>query len=267
MRNGALLAISPLEGLAFAWTVGWTCFQTGRWEPHVERCIRELLRPGDTALDVGANLGYFTTVMAQCVGGHGKVWAFEPVPPTFDRLRLSVSLNGFTQVTPLAVALGDAEGTAEIAVDPRLAGSASLHGDPLAPSSQSHRIGVRRLDDLVADGTVGSPRLIKIDVEGHELAAVRGALRTIARAQPAIILEFSEPLARRAGWTLAELGEAIASCGDYRFFEIGDDGMREIHDLATYATDPGRYGADLLAAPAEEALRGADRGRATRSKA
>jgi FkbM family methyltransferase len=247
MRNGALLAISPLEGLAFAWTVGWTCFQTGRWEPHVERCIRELLRPGDTALDVGANLGYFTTVMAQCVGGHGKVWAFEPVPPTFDRLRLSISLNGFGQVTPLAVALGDADAAAQITFDPRFAGSASLHGDPGAPHSESHPVPVHRLDDLVASGTIGRPRLVKIDVEGHELAVVRGALQTLAASRPSIIFEYSQPLARHGGWTLAELGEIIASCGDYRFFEIGEDGLRAIPDLATYVPRPGGYGADLLA--------------------
>lgn len=135
MDNGALLAISPLEGLAFAWTVGWTCFQTGRWEPHVERCIRQFLRPGDTAIDIGANLGYFTAVMAQSVGAGGRVWSFEPVPPTFDRLRLSASLNRFQQVIPLPLALGDSDGTAQIAFDPRFAGSASFHAESQEPES------------------------------------------------------------------------------------------------------------------------------------
>lgn len=246
MRNGALLAISPLEGLDFAWTVGWTCFQTGRWEPHVERCIRRLLRPGDTAIDVGANLGYFTASMAQRVGEEGQVFSFEPVPPTFDRLRLSVSLNDFGQVTALPVALGDSDGTAEIAFDPRFAGSASLHGSRTA-RSESHLVPVRRLDDLVAAGEVGRPRLLKIDVEGHELAVIRGALRTISEAQPFIVFEFSEPLARAGMWTLPELGEAIDSSGDYRFFEIGDDRLRAIPDLTAYEPEAGRYGADLLA--------------------
>ena len=250
MDNGSLLAISPREGLAFAWTVGWTCFQTGRWEPHVERCIRGLLRPGQTAFDVGANLGYFTAVMAQCVGGQGRVWSFEPVPPTFERLRLAAALNGFDQVRPVPVALGDAEGVAKITFDSRLAGSASMYGHPQeANGARQQQISVRRLDDLRAAGAVGRPDLIKIDVEGHELAVLRGALKTIGEARPAIIFEFSEPLARRAGWTLPEAGETIASCGGYRFFEIRDDGLRRITDLAGYAPDPGGYGADVLAVP------------------
>lgn len=247
MRNGALLAISPLEGLAFAWTVGWTCFQTGRWEEHVERCIRGLLRPGDTVIDVGANLGYFTTVMAQCVGPQGRVWALEPVPPTFDRLRLSASLNGFEQVTPLPLALGDAEADAQMSFDPRFAGSASLHGDPRAQHSESFTVPVRRLDDLVASGVVGRPRLVKIDVEGHEMAAVRGALRTLEECRPSIIFEYAESHARHGGWTLAQLGATIASCGGYSFYEIRDDGLRAIPDLATYLPPTGSYGADLLA--------------------
>lgn len=247
MRNGNLLAISPYEGLAFAWTVGWTCFQTGRWEEHVERCIRELLRPGDTAINVGANLGYFTTVMAQCVGPQGRVWALEPVPPTFDRLRLSVSLNGLEQVRALPVALGDSDATAEISFDPRFAGSASLHGNSSGEHSESHTVHVRRLDDLVASGAVGRPRLVKIDVEGHELPAVRGALRTLEECRPSIIFEYAHSHARHGGWKLGELGATIASCGDYRFYEIRDDGFRAIADLATYVPPTGGYGTDLLA--------------------
>lgn len=247
MDNGATLAISPLEGLAFAWTVGWTCFQTRRWEPHVEQCIRRLLRPGDTALDIGANLGYFTAVMAQSVGVDGRVWSVEPVPPTFDRLRASVALNDFVQVTPLQIALGEVNETARIAFDPRFAGSASFHGNEVTPCSESHLIPVRRLDDLVADDTIRRPHLIKIDVEGHELGVIRGALDTIADARPAIIFEFSEPLAHRGGWTLEELGEAISSRGDYRFFEIREDGLAPIADLGAFAPEPGAYGADLLA--------------------
>lgn len=248
MENGSLVAISPLEGLGFAWTVGWTCFQTGRWEPHVERCIRTLLRPGDTAVDVGANLGYFTISMARSVGTEGRVWAFEPVPPTFDRLRLSVSLNRLEQVTPLPLAVGDVDGEAQISFDPQLAGSASLHGDARLPRTEVRRVPICRLDGLVDAGKVAPPQLIKIDVEGHELAVIRGALATIAQTRPFIVFEFSEPLARAGGWTLADLAGLIRSCGDYRFFDITDAGLRPIAEIAAYRPEPGRYGADLLAA-------------------
>jgi FkbM family methyltransferase len=247
MQNGALLAISPLDGVAFAWTVGWTCFQTGQWEIHVERCMRRLLRPGDTAVDVGANLGYFTAVMAQSVGNGGRVWAFEPVPATCDRLRLSASMNGYQQVTAMPLALGDDEGVAEIAFDPRFAGIASFHDDPDAPQADKRLVPVRRLDDLVAEGSVVPPRLMKIDVEGHELAVIGGARKTIAEARPDIIFEFGESRATAGGWTLRELGETITSCADYRFYEIRDDSLQLIPGLAAYAPEEGRYVVDLLA--------------------
>lgn len=256
MENGALLVISPLEGLAFAWTVGWTCFQTGRWEPHVERCIRQLLRPGDVAVDIGANLGYFTAVMAQSVGASGRVVALEPVPDTFERLQLGAALNGFAQVTALQLALGEADGRAEIAFDPRFAGSASIHRQA-GGGAVSREVGVRPLDDLLRELAVEHPSLLKIDVEGHELAVVRGALETIARARPAIIVEYSPELARRGGWTLAQLRDTVSSVVEYRFFELGPEGPIGVERLEDYSFPGDGYGADMLALPVERSATGA----------
>src|SRR5687767_3530302 len=67
MLNGNFLAISPGEGDA-PWSVGWTCFLQRTWEPHVERLLNVLLRPGDAVMDIGANIGYFSTTMACAVG-------------------------------------------------------------------------------------------------------------------------------------------------------------------------------------------------------
>jgi len=246
MQNGAVMAISPLEGLAFAWTVGWTCFQKGVWEPHVERCLRDLLRPGDIAFDIGANFGYFTAVMAQSVGPTGHVWAFEPIPATLDRLRLCRQLNGFGQLTALPFAVGGEDGIADVVFDPRFAGNASIHRDVTGTETESHTVPMRRLDTLVADGVVSPPDLMKIDVEGHELEVIRGARQTIAAAQPMIIFEFNQELAERAGWGLEDLDRVLSACGDYRYFEIRDETLEPIQ-LATFAPDGSRYVVDILA--------------------
>ena len=240
MENGALLAFTPAE--AATWTAGWTAFVERRWEPHVERCLRELLRPGDTALDIGANQGYFSAVMAQVVGRGGRVVSFEPVRPTFERLLMCRALNGFDQMTTFQLALGAADGRVEIAYDRAFGGSASLHGD----GPQRERVAVRRLDSLVAAGFVPRPDVIKLDVEGHELAVLEGALETVRQAQPAIVFEWNEDAAARAGWTLREASELLRSVGDYDFWAIGDASLEPI-DPAVYRADGSRYAVDVLA--------------------
>lgn len=250
MRNGAWLAIRPEEGLVVNESVGWTCFRERRWDPHVEACIRTVLRPGQTAVDVGANLGYFTAVLAQCVGPAGRVWSFEPVPETYELLTLCKSLNGYAHVTPMGVALGTANGSIEITYDRRHSGIATMHPDQVAGETQ--RVQLRSLDTLIASGEVGRrPDLLKVDVEGHELDVLRGARQTIAEATPTIVFELNERAARAAGWTLAELAELLLSLGDYGFFLIGDGGTRPLDPFSfrlerNEALDPH---VDVLAQP------------------
>ena len=251
MHNGAWLAIRPEEGLLVNESVGWTCFRERRWDPHVEACIRTILRPGQTAIDVGANLGYFTAVLAQCVGPAGRVWAFEPVPETYELLTLCTSLNDYAHVTPIRAALGAANGSTEITYDRRHSGIATMHPDQVGGGTQ--RVQLHSLDALVASGEVPPrPDLIKVDVEGHELDVLRGARQTIAAASPAIVFELNERTARVAGWTLAQLAELLLSLADYSFFLIDDSGQHPL-DPASFrlerneALDPH---VDVLAQPA-----------------
>ena len=227
MDNGAWLAIRPEEGSLVAETVGWTCFRERVWDPHVETCIRTILRPGQTAIDVGANVGYFTAVMAQCVGPDGRVWSFEPVPETFELLQQCNALNDHAHVTAMPVALGATNGSIEITYDRRHSGIATMHPDHVAGDTQ--RVQMRCLDALVAAGEVGRrPDLIKVDVEGHELDALRGARETIAQASPTIVFELNERTARVAGWTLSQAAELLLSLGDYSFFLIDDGGTHPL---------------------------------------
>lgn len=245
MRNGALLAISPEERHEHPATVGWTCYESGEWEPHVERELRALLRPGDVALDVGANLGYFSAVMAQAVGRTGRVVACEPVPETYERLTLCRVLNRFEQLTPLRLALGAENGELELAWDPRLAGNASAY--PRPDGGRPHRVTapLRTLDSLVGAGEVPVPRVIKIDVEGHELAVFQGARETLAAARPALVFELNEPMSRQAGWTAGELAALLRGAAPYRFFLLTPEGRVPVELPAIAAGETGY--SDVLA--------------------
>lgn len=250
MSNGAWLAVRPEEGLLVDETVGWTCFRERRWDPHVEACVRAMLRPGQTAIDVGANIGYFTAVLAQCVGPSGQVWSFEPVPETYELLTLCKSLNDFAQVRPMRVALGAANGSTEITYDRRHSGIATMHPEQVAGDAQ--RVELRSLDTLISTGEVErEPDLIKVDVEGHELDVLRGARNTIRTARPMIVFELNERTARVAGWTLAEAAELLRSLGDYSFSLIDGEGTHRIDPFSfrlerNEALDPH---VDILARP------------------
>ena len=223
MRNGNVLAISPKES-ATPWTVGGYCFLERVFEPNTENCIRRLLRPGQTAIDIGANIGYVSAVMAQSVGSSGKVWSFEPVPSTFQLLRLCPSLNGFAHMTPRALALGASRGSVQIHFDPTVAGWASMYSDPDTHNWECATVDMVTLDALVDAGEVTFPNFIKVDVEGHERDVFLGARKTISQAKPDILFEFNVRSARLAGWGLEEVASLLRQSGDYHFHLVLDDG-------------------------------------------
>lgn len=245
MQNGMLLAISPAEGFA-PWSVGWTCFEKGVWEPHIERTLRALLHPGDTAMDIGANIGYFSAVMARCVGPDGKVIAFEPVPSSFERLSLCRELNGLNNLTTLSYALGAEEREVEICYNPIIMGSASIYQTQSSEDIRSASVEMVRLDTLVARGVAPRPDLIKIDVEGHEKDVFAGAAETIRAARPAIIFEYNTETASMAGWNLADLTAILKALGPYRFYLLDEEAILVEIDPVTYTIPYGKY-VDILA--------------------
>ena len=158
-------------------------------------------------MDVGANVGQYTALLADLVGPRGRVIAFEPVPRTFGILQAVVSGLGLANVEPHAVALGDGDGKASM-IDVRDA-------DGLPDPGLSHLgsatggaavvVPVARLDTL-SERTlrVDSCSFVKIDVEGAELLVLRGASAFLATHRPAILVELDRVMSARYGCSPAE---------------------------------------------------------------
>jgi FkbM family methyltransferase len=145
--------------------------------------FRQLLRPGDVAIDAGANIGALTVAMAQLVGKQGAVLAFEPQRAVFDILVNNVRLNGLTNVFAHCRALGKSAGTVRV---PRLDyEQVDNFGGVALGSSKGDDVAVVTIDSLA----VPRLRLLKVDVEGMECEVVAGARATIARFQPALYIE------------------------------------------------------------------------------
>jgi FkbM family methyltransferase len=152
----------------------------GDRDPEVDE-LRRFIKPGDTVWDVGAHKGAYTWHLARAVGPAGEVHAFEPQPDLAARLRKA--FHRPVQVHELA--LSDTTATARLTVPvwgtTRMQGHASLeHG------SAGEALTVTT---LVGDELHQSPTFVKADVEGHELAFLRGASETLARAKPVLLLE------------------------------------------------------------------------------
>jgi FkbM family methyltransferase len=147
------------------------------WNPDEYEAFRSAVQPGMVALDVGANVGSYALLLGQWVGPRGKVFAFEPAPSVFAGLVGHVALNHLDGIVrPVAAAVGDRNGTARFSISPvagesRLAGSAEESADTVP---------VTTIDAFCLKEDV-QPGFIKIDVEGWELSALRGARQTIRR--------------------------------------------------------------------------------------
>jgi FkbM family methyltransferase len=155
-------------------------------EPFTVAWIEQSLRPGDAFYDVGANVGAFALIAAALLRGSGTVVAFEPGAPTYHDLCVNVALNGFGEtVVPLPLALWSR--TELVPFSYRTLGSGDARhtlgrgGD--GASAYTQPMPSFRLDDLVDLFDLPPPALVKLDVDGAELAVLEGAERTLRRPE------------------------------------------------------------------------------------
>ena len=171
----------------------------GRWEPWVETAIAQLVKPGMHVVDAGANFGYYTLLMAQWVGAGGRVDSFEANPSICQKLRKSIAMNGFSGHVRLhEVAVMDREGTAEFTFTHEFSGGGAVGaGRDAHWTNETTTVTVKPMDAVLAD--VPRVDFIKLDVEGGEPAALRGAMGVIERSPSlAMIVEFHAPAFARA---------------------------------------------------------------------
>lgn len=168
------------------------------WEPHIERVLRDVLRPGDTFVDIGANVGYHTFLAASLVRATGRVVAFEPDAENCRLLWLSRHENDADHVTIVPNALDRTPGLRYLAT--HLGSNGGLVETELDAIRNGRGVFVQAQPlDEVADATQGTIRLMKVDVEGAELAVLDGArkLLTTAKPPPHLIVEFSVEMTKR----------------------------------------------------------------------
>ncbi|MGH7247020.1 MAG: FkbM family methyltransferase, partial [Pseudomonadota bacterium] len=181
-------------------------FWFGYYSRDLLQALDALLQSGDVFLDAGANIGEVSLFAAKRVGPAGRVCAFEPLPDVAPKLRANVRLNGFRQVEIIEAGLGDRCGEEPIYMRPSAFDDGSRHdglGTLYASDERSRQAGTVRvttLDQFVSERGGARVDGIKLDIEGAELAALRGAASTIERFRPWLIVEIGEDTCRAAGY-------------------------------------------------------------------
>jgi FkbM family methyltransferase len=185
-------------------------FLAGVHEPHVARIIRDCVRPGDTCLDVGANIGYFSMMMACVTGPQGRVYSFEPVPSTFEFLTLNAALAATQGLRIQARQAAVSSKTGELVIEHREHSTLNQVREAANESdAKSDRIPSITLNDFLRTTAItGRVKLLKVDVEGHELAVLEGALNVLQSRQiETMIIEVTP------GEDATRISEILASCG------------------------------------------------------
>jgi FkbM family methyltransferase len=162
--------------------VGTSLIKYGEYAQREIQFFASILRPGDVVIDGGANQGAMTLPLSQMVGDKGMVVAVEPQRLTFQVLNANMALNCRPNVQTYQLALGEAEGTVRF---PRLDLTVPQSVGSLAAGSEGGLVPVVTIDSF----DLPRLRLLKLDIEGMERPALRGAAATIARCQPMMYVE------------------------------------------------------------------------------
>jgi FkbM family methyltransferase len=200
----------------------------GVYEPHVRRCIAALLRPGDTFVDIGAHIGYFSMIAASLVGPNGRVYSFEGNSSLFPTLRSNTAQFPWMEVSQRAVC--DKTGSVAFS-NPQKAGESGW-GKLASVRNEGHIEWVEAvsLDEWHESLQFPPIRLIKIDAEGSEPLILEGARRVILKERPYIIIELNDALLGEVQQTRERVISSIREQG-YGIFGIGLDSIVECNDL------------------------------------
>lgn len=192
-------------------TIDNVVYERGVYEYGTLNIIREWLKPGDSFIDVGANIGLMSLAAAATVLGQGKIHAFEPFPSTMGILERNKTLNKFDQIEIHPYALAAKNEKVIIYPEKGNRGGASI-------INHQNESGVEIETKMLDDFNFPSIDLIKIDVEGFELEVLKGAEESILRSRPKLIVEVSNE--RSNSGSAEEIFNWLNQLDIYHFYKL-----------------------------------------------
>jgi FkbM family methyltransferase len=249
MRRGIRWHLDLREGIDFSiWLLG-------AFEPRTLAHYLAYLKPGNVVLDVGANVGAHTLHFAQAVQPGGRVVAFEPTDYAFGKLQQNLALNPDLAplVTVYQAMLVERPGHGAVPslysswpLEPVRGDSHHLHGGRLQRCTQAR---ATSLDEILGSERLERIDLVKLDIDGHECAMLKGATGMLRRFRPPIIMELAPYVLREQGSGIAELVEILAGTG-YGLRGIDSGAILPMNADRLEALIPIGGGRNVLAHPA-----------------
>src|SRR5262245_17183101 len=183
--------------------MGREVYYHGASEPEIAKFLRSFLQPGMVFVDAGANLGEITVLGAKLVGDKGKVFAVEISPNTLPRLRRNVALNHLANVEFVEAAICDGDGPVTFYLGRGTDSGSSSLSQPHDYGGEMISVPGLRLDSLAKSKELPRVHCIKMDIEGAEMAALRGCEELLTGPYPPVLIfEYHRVVAQRMGWTL-----------------------------------------------------------------
>lgn len=190
----------------------WMRYFPSDYEKENYEVLQQELKPGMDVIDIGAHIGLFSVICSQLTKGEGKIICCEPTPGTFNLLQRTLKINNCRNVTPLQVAVSERLGSATffISIENEGNNSNSLVGDHPLQQTTGYEVTLETIDHIIETYSL-SPGIIKIDVEGAELDALKGGLKSFKACKPQLILGLHPAAIQRKGDSLEAIWDLLPS--------------------------------------------------------
>lgn len=212
-------------------------------ESYEASLLKQIVKPGMRVVDIGANIGYYTLLMALLTGPKGEITAFEPDPDNYRLLTKNIKCNRIGNITAVKKAVSNRSGSARLFLNRGHRGDHRIFDN----KGQRPSLGIETtsIDDYLAGKRVD---LIKMDIQGAELLALQGMRKTI-RENPGVIIitEFSPYLLERCGACPSDYLDAIETVGlEFELINENTKGLEPISKMELLARCSGTRYENLL---------------------
>lgn len=227
----------------------------GTYETFCTEIVKNHIKQGDVCFDVGANIGWYSTLFQKLCGKTGEVHSFEPVPQTFIELEKNVVLNGSRSNVYLNnFGLGDEEKDLGIYFFSELpTGHASLAAKNNQKSA-AIPVKIKTLDSYLTEHKIKQVDFVKVDIEGAELMFLKGARKLFKQPKPPVIfMEMALETSREFGYKPDDLLMFIKENAEYDFFALDEKNQKLIR-IEKFDCDD--IGANVLCLPTSRSADG-----------
>lgn len=231
-------------------SVGSEIYYRGSCEINVARFIERTLTSGQVLLDCGANIGEMSLRASRIVGPEGRIYAVEPSPGTAAMLRKNAALNQVRNIEVLEVALSSHDANSTFFMGAGSHSQTSSLWQPRDYAGEQTEVRSMTLMTLLAENRISQIDLIKLDIEGAELAVLQSAGPGLKRLDrfPVLVFEYNKRVADRVGWKLNDVLDVLVPLG-YEVFYLNDSGPPRAYDPADAQEFDDQTNIDLICRP------------------